>query len=153
MRTPFKVLWAFIIVLVVGSGIYAVLNQSEGTDGNASAMATSSTGSNDGVGSNSQRNSTAQAPVRADIQVVRDMLGDPSMPFASYSDRLMITAITDKVVVTDITINRGHCSNAGAQLPETLVYGQRIRLDPSCSVLEVTVDTDQGQWTMNFDQH
>lgn len=81
------------------------------------------------------------------------MLGDPSMPYASYSDRLTITAIADKVVVTDITINRGHCSSANVQLPKTLVYGQRIRLDPSCTVLEVAVDTDQGRWTMNFDQH
>lgn len=106
-----------------------------------------------GCGHSGSDDPNAPAPVRADIKVLQDSMGDPSMPYARYYDRLTITAIADKVEIDGISINRGHCSDKRTQLPATLAYGQQISFDPNCSVLEVTVDTDQGSWTMNFDQH
>lgn len=77
-------------------------------------------------------------------------------PSSAYGNvNVYITAITDTVVVKKVRVNRGHCSEAevisNGRLPIRLNYGSTMhRVLLRCNVMEVSIDTDQGDWTFNF---
>lgn len=73
--------------------------------------------------------------------------------------KVKITAIADKAEIKDIVVNRGNCRvdkkyaiTGRSMLPKTLNYGESITFFvlSSCSVLQVDVITDQGNWTMHY---
>ncbi len=73
--------------------------------------------------------------------------------------KVKITAITDKAEIKDVIVNRGNCRvdkkyaiTGRSMLPKTLNYGESITLFvlSSCSVLQIDVVTDQGNWTMHY---
>lgn len=73
--------------------------------------------------------------------------------------KVKVTATTDKTEVKDVVVNRGNCRvdkkyaiTNRDMLPKTLKYGESITLFvlSSCSVLQIDVITDQGNWTMHY---
>ena len=73
--------------------------------------------------------------------------------------KVKVTAITDKAEIKDVIVNRGNCRvdkkyaiTGRSILPKTLNYGESITLFvmPSCSVLQIDVVTDKGNWTMHY---
>lgn len=73
--------------------------------------------------------------------------------------KVKITATTDKTEVKDVVVNRGNCRvdkkyaiTGRDMLPKTLKYGESITLFvlSSCSVLQVDVITDKGNWTKHY---
>lgn len=68
-------------------------------------------------------------------------------------------AITDKTEIKDIVVNRGNCRvdkkyvNTGRNIfPKELKYGESVTIfiQPSCTVLQIDVMTNQGNWKMNY---
>jgi len=69
-----------------------------------------------------------------------------------------ITSISDNLVINKIAVNRGHCKlytsfgQKYTKFPVNLSYGKKttIRLQPSCNLLEVSVSTNQGSWSVSY---
>lgn len=79
---------------------------------------------------------------------------------AAYT-KIYITSRADAVLIKKITVNRGNCQDAEAMpwKPVRLGFGNTVdRLFvgkgfmSACRVLEIAVDTDQGNWTFNTRQ-
>ena len=68
---------------------------------------------------------------------------------------LYITSKVDDLVIENVIANRGNCSlsyGTRSDLPSKLKFGsrQRIRFLGRCTVSEVEVITDDGEWTFTF---
>ncbi len=70
-----------------------------------------------------------------------------------------IQSTVDVVTIQGIRANRGNCSMGtppGTVLPRTLRFGEIVQAyvnpDPPCSVLEIEIYTDQGEWDFRADQ-
>ncbi|WP_443698763.1 hypothetical protein [Pseudomonas sp.] len=62
-----------------------------------------------------------------------------------------LQAITDKVTIKGLKINRGSCMGMGPSLPADLVFGERRTISVyGCTVKEVSVETDHGNFTYSF---
>ena len=65
---------------------------------------------------------------------------------------LHLTAVADSVQINNIIVNRGNCGVMNVySLPISMRYGQTVLFPAFCGrILEVTVNTNTGQWTFNF---
>jgi|SRR5450830_1318050 hypothetical protein len=62
-----------------------------------------------------------------------------------------LQAITDKVTIESLEINRGNCVGMGPQLPADLAFGGRFKISVyGCTVKEISVKTDHGDFTYSF---
>jgi hypothetical protein len=68
--------------------------------------------------------------------------------------RVIVQAKADSVTVESVGINRGNCRFIGSMLPQQLNFGEHITLvvqkndtifAKGCNVIEVSVETDQGE--------
>jgi len=68
--------------------------------------------------------------------------------------KIKVTAISDEIAVEDIVVNRGNCKiiNVGKKFPNTLKFGEyvSVTVPTSCSVSEIEVVTDDGDWSMSY---
>lgn len=67
-------------------------------------------------------------------------------------EEIVITSIVDSVTINSVKINRGNCKNSSFDLPKTLKYGHTYYVQPSkgCSVLLVEIQTDKGDWSVEY---
>ena len=72
---------------------------------------------------------------------------------------LNITSLVDSIKITNIIPNKGNCKvggvldKNGVKINKTLSYGQTwdyIPLSNCDKILEVKIETDQGNWTFSF---
>lgn len=75
------------------------------------------------------------------------------------SYRIEVRSRADRLVIHDVTLNRGNCGmaepgelNEGLKLPVALRYGQKkiVNVRRCDKVLEATVDTQYGAYTFNW---
>lgn len=100
-----------------------------------------------------------QQPVQIKVQTKSQTMGvmedggEVTGPGLTMSwDEIQITALVDKVEITNINVNHGNCdATRNVKLPTSLAYGQRLDVSMhGCNVIAVGVDTDQGSWEANF---
>lgn len=70
---------------------------------------------------------------------------------------VQVVSKTDDIELQNIVVDRGNCKSswlAGWEkaLPSTLKFGRKFtaRFGSNCSVLQVDIETDQGDWTFDF---
>ena len=83
--------------------------------------------------------------------------GNPYYGKTTWNKYLLdITSRSNRMVITDLKINRGSCTiNPQAKLPFRMGFGGKITLSmqpADCNPLEVTVTTLGGEQTLSFDQ-
>ncbi|WP_204787404.1 hypothetical protein, partial [Aeromonas hydrophila] len=68
---------------------------------------------------------------------------------------LQLVSHSDNIIVQDVTVNRGNCVVPRKRLPQTLSFGDTLKLalDVHCNVLEVRLLTDQGEAQYQFAAH
>ncbi|MDC9818437.1 hypothetical protein ABRQ07_09020 [Pectobacterium polonicum] len=95
------------------------------------------------------------APVR-----VKSYIASGNWYAGPYYPRISVTALTDAVVVKDITVNRGNCKHLSeaSWKPVRLRFGSTFETTfksknwgAECNVLEIIVDTDQGRWEFRME--
>lgn len=73
--------------------------------------------------------------------------------------KIYVTSLSDNIVIKKIVVNRGNCKDAEATPWRPVRLGFGSRLDrifvgkdgfSTCNVLEVAVETDQGNWRTNL---
>jgi len=82
-----------------------------------------------------------------------------------YYPKIIITSTEDSLTIKKVTVNKGNCKFSNSDMvyangrmktikliPRTLKYGEKIeiRLQRSCQLLRVDIDTDQGDWNIEF---
>ena len=104
--------------------------------------------------------SNKQAPVQVQVRIHNDHVGTtynggvavgPGLPV--QWQELSIISMADGLQLQDVVINRGRCPIPPQQdhFPRRLAMGRHLDLDLyQCDVVEVTVRTDQGDWTEQF---
>jgi len=85
--------------------------------------------------------------------------------YGYYYPKIIITSIEDKVTIKNVKVNKGNCKYTNTDivyrngrmqtiplLPRTLKYGQHIeiRLQSSCNLLRVDIETDKNTWTVEY---
>jgi len=70
-------------------------------------------------------------------------------------NEVVVTAITDEVIIEDILVNRGDCKRKypfGEFSPVTLKFGRTIsqRYSTFCSMTQVDVVTDDEVWSVSY---
>ncbi|MBJ7592830.1 hypothetical protein [Aeromonas veronii] len=83
--------------------------------------------------------------------------GNPYYGKTTWNKYLLdITSRSNRMVITDLKINRGSCTiNPQAKLPFRMGFGGKVTLSllpEDCNPLEVTVTTLGGEQTLSFDQ-
>lgn len=77
----------------------------------------------------------------------------PAVIMGMRFTKVYITARTNSVVIKKIRVNRGNCRDAESGnpwRPVRLSFGNTLdRIYASCNILEIGVETDQGEWTFN----
>jgi len=83
----------------------------------------------------------------------------------TYIPQVVITSISDSVTIKNVLINKGNCkyskqewyydSDRMAQsknlFPKKLLYGKELKIGVSrCSILRVDVETNQGDWSVEY---
>ncbi|AOX99267.1 hypothetical protein BJP62_01645 [Jeongeupia sp. USM3] len=87
--------------------------------------------------------SASEAPFQVSLQTVQDV------------PVIQLESVTDKVVLTGFTVNRGNCTRTKVggiyPLPLTFKFGDGVKLFAYlCKVKEVALTTDQGTFTYSF---
>jgi hypothetical protein len=103
-------------------------------------------------------------PVVAVIAIVLAYQGCSQVPSAEQSapisakiDRsgtIAITSLADAVILKGITANRGNCKIVDSMrgiFPKPLKFGDVAFYVTSCKVLEITVATDAGDYSFNWE--
>lgn len=82
-----------------------------------------------------------------------------------YYPKIIITSTENSLTIKKVTVNKGNCKFSNSDMayingrmqtikltPRTLKYGEKIeiRLQKSCQLLRVDVDTDQGSWSVEY---
>ena len=70
-----------------------------------------------------------------------------------YDHFIVVKSLDDKITIKKIVVNRGNCKIIGNYtFPVDIKFGEapEYLYDPACSVSEVTVSTDKGNWTSSF---
>lgn len=94
--------------------------------------------------------------VQARVETQSIQMDDTGMlpPLITHPNRIYIVAKIDRVTIKNVVINRGNCSivDYKNRLPAIMGYGQtwEIYTSSGCNVIEVSVDTDHGTWTANY---
>lgn len=73
--------------------------------------------------------------------------------FGSWVNGLHFQALDDRIVITDMVINRGNCGFNTDRLPLTLGFGNTARVGIHCpvsNVIEVQIEANTGSWVFNF---
>lgn len=91
-------------------------------------------------------------PVRIDIGQRMSQYGAFKAPYRTVS----IIGISEGLVINSVTVNRNQCSESvgNPKKPISLPFGKTVTYDYSieyrrCDVVEVVVNTSQGEWVFN----
>ncbi|SEL24156.1 hypothetical protein [Acinetobacter sp. DSM 11652] len=99
--------------------------------------------------------SDSSLPVSVRLDLMPNQFHIPNNPYTpAYFNSVIIQATTDQVTVENIVINRGQCPlSSWRKRMSTLKFGQSFQSVIDCNieqVREVTVKTNQGEFTFNF---
>lgn len=168
VSTPFKIILgilAALVGLIVYNGIKAQSEDadSSGLSTNSQTAALAESSRAIGNAGNASSNSTSElpsseSPVDVQVRVLTENLDlDPvghTTSLTVHPNRIYIVAKIDRVTIKNVVINRGNCSivDYKNRLPAIMRYGQtwEIYTSSGCNVIEVSVDTDHGTWTANY---
>jgi len=168
VSTPFKIILgilAALVGLIVYNGIKAQSDDPDSSGQSTTSQTTALADSSRAIGNagNASSNSTSELPssespvdvqVRVETQSIQ--MDDTGMlpPLITHPNRIYIVAKIDRVTIKNVVINRGNCSivDYKNRLPAIMGYGQtwEIYTSSGCNVIEVSVDTDHGTWTANY---
>jgi hypothetical protein len=99
--------------------------------------------------------STKKSPVGVSLENEPDQALSYALKRPMYSHYVLAKALVDNITINGIIVNRGNCIPlSSAKFPATIRFGEKRGLDigQQCDVSEVTVSTNQGDWTFNFDK-
>jgi hypothetical protein len=94
-----------------------------------------------------QTSGVGSAPIEVRVDKV-----NPS-EYLGFDHFLRVQSLVDSVTITGMSLNRGDCGKVN-NLNANIKFGQ-VRSYPviSCNPLkEITISTDQGEWTFHFSQ-
>jgi hypothetical protein len=71
--------------------------------------------------------------------------------------KVHITSIEDNLEIKNVSVNKGHCKLLNGNpinniFPKKLSYSQKVNipLGVNCSVLRIDVETNQGDWSVEY---
>ncbi len=90
-----------------------------------------------------------QSPIKVEVYDKTDPL------FGVSFLEVKVLSVDDKIVINDIVANRGKCrllnKNRRSEMPRTLGYGDAYTIRfASCNLLEISVNTNKGNWTVSY---
>jgi len=93
---------------------------------------------------------TQSSPVKISMENIYNQF------FNIYTPRITITSLADDLIIKNILVNKGHCEVGNAKsrqkfFPKKMQYSQQfpINLD-SCDVIRIDVETNQGDWSVEY---
>lgn len=91
-------------------------------------------------------------PVKIEIGQRMSQYGSVSAPYRTVN----IVGVTDGLVINKVTVNRNQCAESvgNPKKPISLPFGKTVTYNYSieyrrCDVVEVVVNTSQGEWVFN----
>jgi len=81
-----------------------------------------------------------------------------------YYPQVVVTSISDSVTIKNVIVNKGNCKydktdyfstsygvKTKKMFPKKLVYGKELKITVlRCNILRVDVETNQGDWSVEF---